>query len=92
MCKAGAAEKGVPLYRHIADLAGNPEVILPVPVSIYKICIHFYLVSSGPPLLGALAFAPIGNLELPINLILIFELWEETCVLRGKPQNKQYAN
>ena len=23
--------KGVPLYRHIADLAGNKEVILPVP-------------------------------------------------------------
>lgn len=32
VCKAGAAEKQVPLYRHIADLAGNPEVILPVPV------------------------------------------------------------
>uniref|UniRef100_W5MJX4 phosphopyruvate hydratase n=1 Tax=Lepisosteus oculatus TaxID=7918 RepID=W5MJX4_LEPOC len=31
VCKAGAAEKEVPLYRHIADLAGNPEVILPVP-------------------------------------------------------------
>uniref|UniRef100_A0A8C2XIP4 phosphopyruvate hydratase n=1 Tax=Cyclopterus lumpus TaxID=8103 RepID=A0A8C2XIP4_CYCLU len=31
VCKAGAAEKGVPLYRHIADLAGNPEVVLPVP-------------------------------------------------------------
>uniref|UniRef100_A0A8C5P987 Enolase n=1 Tax=Leptobrachium leishanense TaxID=445787 RepID=A0A8C5P987_9ANUR len=31
LCKAGAAEKGVPLYRHIADLAGNKEVILPVP-------------------------------------------------------------
>uniref|UniRef100_A0A3B4A696 phosphopyruvate hydratase n=1 Tax=Periophthalmus magnuspinnatus TaxID=409849 RepID=A0A3B4A696_9GOBI len=31
VCKAGAAEKGVPLYRHIADLAGNPQVILPVP-------------------------------------------------------------
>lgn len=31
VCKAGAAEKGVPLYKHIADLAGNPEVILPVP-------------------------------------------------------------
>jgi len=30
-CKAGAAEKGVPLYRHIADLCGNLEVILPVP-------------------------------------------------------------
>ncbi|EGW05056.1 Alpha-enolase [Cricetulus griseus] len=30
VCKAGAAEKGVPLYRHIADLGGNPEVIQPV--------------------------------------------------------------
>lgn len=33
VCKAGAAEKGVPLYRHIADLAGNPDLVLPVPVS-----------------------------------------------------------
>jgi len=31
VCKAGAAEKGIPLYRHIAELAGNSEVILPVP-------------------------------------------------------------
>lgn len=31
VCKAGAAHKGVPLYRHIADLAGNADVILPVP-------------------------------------------------------------
>lgn len=31
VCKAGAAHKGVPLYRHIADLAGNSNVILPVP-------------------------------------------------------------
>lgn len=31
VCRAGAAKKGVPLYRHIADLAGNKEVILPVP-------------------------------------------------------------
>ena len=31
VCKAGAAEKGVPLYRHIADLAGHAEVILPCP-------------------------------------------------------------
>lgn len=31
VCKAGAAKKGVPLYRHIADLAGNKEIILPVP-------------------------------------------------------------
>uniref|UniRef100_A0A8C4I4G2 phosphopyruvate hydratase n=1 Tax=Dicentrarchus labrax TaxID=13489 RepID=A0A8C4I4G2_DICLA len=31
ICKAGAAEKDVPLYRHIADLAGNTELVLPVP-------------------------------------------------------------
>uniref|UniRef100_G3MM94 Enolase n=2 Tax=Amblyomma TaxID=6942 RepID=G3MM94_AMBMU len=31
VCKAGAAQKGVPLYRHIADLAGNSKVVMPVP-------------------------------------------------------------
>merc|ERR1719458_1471061 len=31
ICKAGAAMKGVPLYRHIADLAGVSEVMMPVP-------------------------------------------------------------
>uniref|UniRef100_A0A8C5NUH6 Enolase n=1 Tax=Jaculus jaculus TaxID=51337 RepID=A0A8C5NUH6_JACJA len=31
VCKAGAVEKEVPLYCHVADLAGNPEVTLPVP-------------------------------------------------------------
>merc|ERR1712241_1376772 len=31
VCKAGAAHKGVPLYRHIADLAGVKEVMMPVP-------------------------------------------------------------
>ncbi|VDL93622.1 unnamed protein product [Schistocephalus solidus] len=30
-CKAGAAENGVSLYRHIANLAGNKKVCLPVP-------------------------------------------------------------
>lgn len=31
VCKAGAAKRGLPLYRHIADLAGNKNLILPVP-------------------------------------------------------------
>jgi enolase len=31
VCKAGAAHKGIPLYQHIANLAGNPKVIMPVP-------------------------------------------------------------
>lgn len=29
--KAGAAAKGIPLYRHFANLAGNEKVQLPVP-------------------------------------------------------------
>merc|ERR1712117_788651 len=31
VCKAGACHKGVPLYRHIADLAGIKDVVMPVP-------------------------------------------------------------
>jgi enolase len=31
LCKAGAAEKGVPLYKYIAQLAGNSKLVLPVP-------------------------------------------------------------
>lgn len=31
VCKAGAAHKGIPLYKHIAELAGNNNIILPVP-------------------------------------------------------------
>nr|XP_039250609.1 alpha-enolase-like [Styela clava] len=31
VAKAAAHEKGVPLYRHLADLAGNANVLLPVP-------------------------------------------------------------
>ena len=31
VAKAGAAEKDVPLYQHIADLAGNGKLVLPVP-------------------------------------------------------------
>ncbi|KAA8494055.1 Enolase [Porphyridium purpureum] len=31
VCRAGAAKKGLPLYKHINNLAGNPNLILPVP-------------------------------------------------------------
>lgn len=31
VAKAGAAKKGVPLYKHFADLAGNDNIVLPVP-------------------------------------------------------------
>eukprot|EP01084_Bolivina_argentea_P196760 337290_1 len=31
VARAGAAANGVPLYQHIANLAGNKEIVLPVP-------------------------------------------------------------
>lgn len=31
VCKAGAAENNIPLYRHIANLAGHKEIIMPTP-------------------------------------------------------------
>ncbi|CAH9071726.1 unnamed protein product [Cuscuta epithymum] len=31
VCKAGAAVKSIPLYQHIANLAGNKKLVLPVP-------------------------------------------------------------
>merc|ERR1712121_446309 len=31
VCKAGAAHSGIPLYQHIANLAGVSEVVLPCP-------------------------------------------------------------
>ncbi|CAN1357102.1 Enolase 1 [Linum perenne] len=31
ICKAGAHAKGIPLYKHIANLAGNSKLVLPVP-------------------------------------------------------------
>ncbi|KAM7265030.1 hypothetical protein ACFE04_002713 [Oxalis oulophora] len=31
VCKAGAEVNGIPLYKHIANLAGNKKLVLPVP-------------------------------------------------------------
>ncbi|KAI5633482.1 enolase [Phthorimaea operculella] len=39
VAKAGAAKKGVPLYRHISDMAGITTLILPVP--------HFVILNGG---------------------------------------------
>ncbi|VVD01094.1 unnamed protein product [Leptidea sinapis] len=39
VAKAGAAKKGVPLYRHISDMGGVTSIILPVP--------HFTLLTGG---------------------------------------------
>ena len=57
VCKAGAAHKGVPLYRHIADLAGNKEVILPVPA--------FNVINGGTHAGNKLAMQEFNFLTIP---------------------------
>ncbi|XP_046678700.1 LOW QUALITY PROTEIN: enolase [Homalodisca vitripennis] len=39
VAKAGAAKKGIPLFRYIAELAGNNNIVLPVPA--------FYVINGG---------------------------------------------
>ena len=49
--QAGAAEKDVPLYKHLADLAGNKKLILPVP--------SFNIINGGSHAGNALAMQVI---------------------------------
>lgn len=48
VARAGAAEKGVPLYKHISELSGNSKMILPVPA--------FNIINGGMHAGNALAF------------------------------------
>lgn len=57
VCVAGAVAKNVPLYRHIADLSGKKELVLPVPA--------FNIINGGEHAGNKLAFQefmilPIG--------------------------------
>lgn len=48
VARAGAARKGVPLYKHFADLAGNKELVMPVP--------SFNVINGGSHAGNGLAF------------------------------------
>jgi len=51
VCRAGAAAAGVPLYQHIANLAGNKDLVLPVPA--------FNIINGGAHAGNKLAFQEI---------------------------------
>ena len=69
VCKAGAAEKGVPLYRHIADLAGNPKLVLPVP--------SFNIINGGSHAGNALAMQEF--MILPVGAASFSEAMRMGC-------------
>lgn len=64
VAKAGAAKKGVPLYKHLADLAGNNDIVLPVPA--------FNVINGGSHAGNKLAMQefmilPTGIFDIHIN-------------------------
>jgi enolase len=69
VAKAGAAEKGVPLYRHIADLAGNTKLVLPVP--------SFNIINGGSHAGNALAMQEF--MILPIGASSFSEAMRMGC-------------
>ncbi|KAM5583395.1 cytosolic enolase 3 [Rosa sericea] len=58
-CKAGAAQKEVPLYKHIADLSGRNTLTLPVPA--------FTVISGGKRAGNSLAIQEIMILPIGAN-------------------------
>ena len=80
--KAGAAAKGVPLYQHYADLAGNTDLVLPVP--------SFNVINGGSHAGNALAFQefmilPTGASSFTEAMIMGCEVYQ---VLKGVIKKK----
>ena len=80
--KAGASAKGVPLYQHYADLAGNKDLVLPVP--------SFNVINGGSHAGNALAFQefmilPTGANSFTEAMIMGCEVYQ---VLKGVIKKK----
>ena len=78
VCKAGAAHKDVPLYKHIADLAGNKDLILPVPA--------LNVINGGSHAGNRLAMQefmilPTGNVDTTSESYFCFQLF--FCLVLG---------
>jgi enolase len=69
VCKAGAAEKGIPLYKHIAELAGNKKLVLPVP--------SFNIINGGSHAGNALAMQEF--MILPVGAKTFSEAMKMGC-------------
>ena len=69
VCKAGAAKKGIPLYRHLADLAGNTKLVLPVP--------SFNIINGGSHAGNALAMQEF--MILPVGASSFTEAMRMGC-------------
>jgi len=69
VCKAGAADKGIPLYKHISQLAGNSKLVLPVP--------SFNIINGGSHAGNALAMQEF--MILPVGATTFTEAMKMGC-------------
>jgi enolase len=69
ICKAGAAEKDVPVYKHISELAGNSKLVLPVPA--------FNIINGGSHAGNALAMQEF--MILPVGAATFSEAMRMGC-------------
>jgi len=72
LSKAGAAAAGIPLYRHYANLAGNKDLVLPVP--------SFNVINGGSHAGNALAFQefmilPVGASSFTEAMVMGCEVY-----------------
>lgn len=72
--KAGAAAKNVPLYQHFADLAGNTELVLPVP--------SFNVINGGSHAGNRLAFQEF--MILPVGAKTFAEAMRMGCEVSSR--------
>ena len=72
VAKAGAAAKGVPLYQHFADLAGNKDLVLPVP--------SFNVINGGSHAGNRLAFQEF--MILPVGAASFSQAMQMGCEVR----------
>ena len=82
--KAGAAAKGVPLYRHFADLAGNTQLMMPVPC--------FNVINGGSHAGNKLPFQeyfviPTGAETFKEGMLIGTEVYHNLAKILKKPCN-----
>nr|QWE91325.1 enolase [Placidida sp.] len=89
VCKAGAAAVGVPLYRHIANLAGNKTLTLPVP--------SFNIINGGTHAGNNLAFQefmimPVGASSFTEAMRIGSEVYHHLKKVIGKRYGQDATN
>lgn len=89
VAKAGAAKKGVPLYRHFGDLAGNSQFVMPVP--------SFNVINGGSHAGNALAFQefmvlPTGASSFAEAMQIGAEIYHSLKAVTKKKYGKDAVN